>query len=267
MFFRLGLILVLVASFFGGTLSGSADPIDRLYSSSIQITNSRVWRVPSRVNAIEVFLWGGGGGGRNYDFSTRGSIRGGGGGSGGFCKGSFYRVESGEECQVTVGTGGRSGSSSDGRDGTASLFSCPSWGSVLYAKGGQGGRQGVGGEGGGYSESCDLGFEGNPGTVATGGSSLTLHDTIYVYGNGNGGDPGYSGYSGLVVIRYWAMNFKEDEMESKKKRIIGLIVGASILGSVFGALSVVLIICLFIWRRRTANLLPSAYVPLLPEGS
>lgn len=193
------------------------------------LTGSGNWTVPAWVDFIDVeFIGGGGGGGGN---TTQGGA--GGGGAGGRASGS-YVVTGGQVIAYAIGAAGTAGvnnsgtaAGNNGGDGGASTF-----GSLVAAAGGQGGRgsvsngQGASGQGGNGTTGTNLrkGGDGNAGfwisgTNAFGGmggsapcgggggaASTGLPTAGGFPGGGGGGGAnnfaGGAGAAGTGVVRY-----------------------------------------------------------------
>ena len=145
-------------------------------------TNSGTFVVPTNVTKIMVEVWGGGGGGGNAASNNVGPYEGGNGGAGGYGKGMFY-VTNGASYPVTVGTGGAS----------ASAGGTSSFGSLIYANGGNPGGNGITASGDGGT-----GGNSNGALNITGGSGDSTF-SYYLIGHGGaagcGGAGGAFGYS------------------------------------------------------------------------
>ncbi len=115
--------------------------------TKVILTNSQTWTVPSATSRIKVELWGGAGGGGgagaysySYNFNNGGS-----GGTGGYAMVDINVVPN-QQFQVTVGSGGVSGTNAwpyppyyGDTDGTAGG---DTWFNQFKAAGGQGGKRG-----------------------------------------------------------------------------------------------------------------------------
>jgi hypothetical protein len=144
----------------------------------MQVFNSSgTFVVPNGVTNIMVEVWGGGGGGGGAASNTVGPYDGGNGGAGGYGKGIFS-VTSGASYSVAVGTGGAASSA-----GGASSF-----GSLIYASGGNPGGNGINSSGDGGA-----GGESNGAINITGGSGDSIFD---FYPIGHGGNAGCGGSGG-----------------------------------------------------------------------
>lgn len=133
-----------------------------------QYTTSGTFVVPAGISTVQVEAWGGGGAGGGVNGGAS-STRAGGGGSGGtFTRNTSVSVSGGTSYTVTVGAGGTGVSQADGNAGGASSF-----GSLVTAAGGGGGKVGTSsptnGAGGGTSTGTTL--NGGTGAAASGGVS------------------------------------------------------------------------------------------------
>jgi len=196
----------------------------------VAFTKSGTWKAPPGVNLAQVWAWAGGGGGGASKASNPLHCDAGGGGAGGFVRGSIP-VLPGAKYVVTVGTGGATGSSAGtgpqlaGRPGgTTSLTDGTN--QMLAATGGGGGlggdnQAGFGGAGGAGFEPPINGFVavGQPGTTGgsltgctqgnpQGGSAFVdpaeppPAGTASGGKGGMGGKPGASGNPGYLVITW-----------------------------------------------------------------
>lgn len=183
------------------------------------ITATGNWTVPPGVYWVSVEAWGGGGGGGGI--GSTGGIGGGGGGGGGYARGKSS-VTPGQVIACTIGAaGGAGGGGGAGGNGGTTTF-----GALLTATGGTGGRPndtgngGVGGTGSGEAFSTS-GGSGSAASSATGGAggSASFGGAGGGAGmgpSGNGSTPGgggggrgpssvgagAAGAPGLIIIEY-----------------------------------------------------------------
>ena len=156
---------------------------EALYVTEL-ITTSQKWTVPEGVTEIEVRLFGGGGGGYGSGYGA-----GGGGGGGGFMAYDKILVTPGTSYNITIGAGGY------GRDMYSSYDEgdtggTTSFGKLLSAGGGFGGKDKVGGDGGTGGGGADSGTSVSYGTGGSGsyggaGGGYTVA-TAGVYGGASG---------------------------------------------------------------------------------
>ena len=160
------------------------------FSRRRYFTASTVWTIPFGVQLVSVQgLWAGGGGGGGA--SGSGSA-GSGGGGGGYAEG-ILAVTPGTQVTLTVGASGAGGA--PGGDGTAGGGS--SFGALLTASGGTGGRAGANGISlvPGLGGSAFIAGSVN-GRIRPGGGGATGFQAGTNYVAGSGGDTHQSGISG-----------------------------------------------------------------------
>jgi hypothetical protein len=145
-------------------------------AQTIYFAADGTWTCPAEVNRVAVELWGGGGGGGG---GKSGAFKyGGGGGAGGQYSSKYADVIAATVYIITVGVGGTANTTTDGGDGSATIFA-KSGASLVSALGGVGGTKYDNGATGGIATS-------------TGG----LYDICYAGGNGADGTTIYSGGGG-----------------------------------------------------------------------
>lgn len=198
----------------------------KVFSQSISFNTpgNSTWTVPSGVNFISIYCWGGGGGGggatygitstSSWSFSGVGK----GGGSGGFNKIINYPVSPGQVLTVGVGAGGQYNTvvyNTSGNGGSSGVLTASGAG-IVVASGG------TGASGSAYQTTPTNGIGGSPngangtlqnggGTIAcnstvpyqcpgggTGGVGATIPTSIGAVNGGNGTAPGGGGGGGAV---------------------------------------------------------------------
>lgn len=152
------------------------------------VPGTYTWTAPAGVTSVQALVIGGGGGGAD---------NGGGGGAGGMVYNASYSVTPGQSYTVTVGSGGRGGSSSSNlpQNGKNSVFA-----TITAYGGGSGSQQGYvaagnGGSGGGGSYNYTTGGTGTAGQGNNGGTGSYGNGGNTYYGAGGGGAGG-AGYNG-----------------------------------------------------------------------
>lgn len=183
------------------------------------LTATGNWTVPPGVYWVSAEAWGGGGGGGGI--GSIGGIGGGGGGGGGYARGKFS-VTPGQVIACTVGAaGGAGGGGGAGGNGGTTTF-----GTLLTAGGGTGGRPndtgnggaGGSGTGGAFATSGGSGSAASSATGGAGGSASFggAGGGAGVGPSGNGNAPGgggggrgpssagsgAAGAAGLIIIEY-----------------------------------------------------------------
>lgn len=166
-------------------------------------TSSREFTVPAGVNAIDVFLVGGGGGGNVNGYAGAG---------GGYTKTlKNLAVTPGSSISVVVGAGGAGTTVSTGLGGNGSASSITVGGTTHSANGGYGGgvyttaNAGYGGSGGGASDSGK-----------TDGVSAMVPSGSH---GGDGGSDGSNGYFGSLSA-YNYMVSTNDSLASTRKPVL-----------------------------------------------
>jgi hypothetical protein len=154
---------------------------------------SDVWKCPDGVTSVQVEAWGGGGGGAGAGTSSN-LYSGGGGAGGNYARNTSVTVSPGTIYTITVGIGGAAG----GNSGTAynittSNGGTSSFGTLLFASGGQGGiggltaiKKGVGGGNGGilsYTFTAGSGYSSSPtitvGTAWSASATYTINQQYF----------------------------------------------------------------------------------------
>lgn len=177
-------------------------------------TSNSTFTVPQGVSSIVVEAWGGGGAGGGVNGRSNRSRYGAGGGGGAYAK-KTLSVTPGETLNLIIGSGGSSGTNTDGSNGGATFIS--EYQNLIFAEGGFGGLRysgngstigglggrtteskgdvviaGFSGTNGGENNSTNNGKGGNSGLLGIGAIARTSA------GNGNtGGLPGGGGSGGL----------------------------------------------------------------------
>lgn len=185
--------------------SSSGGSSGKTLISQIFIENT-VWKapkIPDQNFSVRIF---GGGGSAGYKS----------GGGGGWMNNAIIAINAGEEIQITIGEGGRCGSSSDlfGNNGGTTSF-----GKYLFALGGEtgnGSTAGSGGSGGGAYYYGGIGFQfgggggtsngGNGGKWGGGGGGYGKGGCLYENSQNTSQVTGYSGLGGNAG----GWNFNDD---------------------------------------------------------
>lgn len=156
-------------------------------------TTSGVWKCPDGVTSVQVEAWGGGGGGAGAGSSAN-LYSGGGGAGGNYARNTSVTVSPGTQYIITVGAGGvAGGNSGTASDITTSNGGTSSFGTLLFASGGQGGiggltaiKKGVGGGNGGilsYTFTPGSGYSSSPsvkvGTAWSASATYTINQQYF----------------------------------------------------------------------------------------
>ncbi len=111
--------------------------------TSLSTTTSTTWLCPAGVTSVQVEAWGGGGGGAGSGGSAN-LYTGGGGAGGNYARNTAVTVVPGTTYTITIGAGGAAGGTSGTANNVADLNGgTTSFGTLLYASGGQGGAGGL----------------------------------------------------------------------------------------------------------------------------
>ncbi len=226
------------------TFNGSALPTGtQALKTTVAITGSQSFVVPSNVSRIVMEVWGpgGGGAGGNSVDASGGRRGGGGGGSGGYVR-AIANVTPSESLTIVVGVGGAGSTpGNSGVDGSADTTVAGSFGIITARLGTRGGATGIRGVGGTFSITGTYVFafgsvgsfgrngarvqydilitpeffftlEGGKGGSATMGARNSYLSSTAPGKGGNGGDvtgnfnigaDGGQGGNGLVLITYY----------------------------------------------------------------
>lgn len=162
--------------------------IDGWRLKSVQVfTSSGTWTKPTGIEAVDVFVVGGGGGGAGT--GTTGGGRGG-GASGGYAR-EFIATGLGATETVTIGAGGAGGANTGASGTNGSSGGTTSFGAFVSASGGGGSTNGNGSGGvAGVGSGGDVNFDGNA------GCSCSAFTVAVSGGAGGGSYFGGAGYGG-----------------------------------------------------------------------
>ena len=157
----------------------------------VTFNSSGTWQAPCGVTSAAVYVWaaGGGGAGANDTYPV-----GGGGGGGAFLWHNALPVTPGTNYTITIGAGGAGGVNGNGNNGNAFAGGNSSFGTLMVAGGGQGGKRNPSGSFGerGYVITQPVGAWG---TVGGNGA-----DGAAAYGGG-GGSSASPLFNGAVTDR------------------------------------------------------------------